>query len=266
MALSRRVILSLLFNDGVLFRTKKFVADYRYTQAYSWSGDADEITLIDVTRNPSPESRERFYSIVERYCREADIPMSVGGNVRSLDEAIRLLNAGCEKILIGWGGRDLYEPLALRVGCQSVVAGIDFDGAEVIERNGAADCGSEGSLDDDRLSPALGLHGPGRVDIAAAASEAERRGAGELLLTSIARDGSLAGYDLQALRATDSVGVPRIIAGGCGSWRHMVEAFETGAAGAATSNINHIRPSAMRACKQYLAANYSGPIRPAEAA
>jgi cyclase len=233
--LARRVILSLLFVDGVLHRTKRFKADYRYTQAFSWAGDADELLLIDVTRQPSAESRAKFHFLVEKYCRIADLPMGVGGNVRSMDEAVRLLNLGCEKVLIGWGGRDLYEPLAKRVGCQSVVAGIDHEGL------------AEQTVQ--------------------AARQAQESGAGEILLTSIKRDGSLSGYDLPVLReVVASVCVPVVVAGGCGSWGHVGAAFEAGASGAATSNIFHLNATAMRACKTWLAQNYAGPIRAVEAA
>jgi cyclase len=238
--LARRVILSLLFVDGVLHRTKRFKADYRYTQAFSWAGDADELLLIDVTRQPSAESRAKFHFLVEKYCRIADLPMGVGGNVRSMDEAVRLLNLGCEKVLIGWGGRDLYEPLARRVGCQSVVAGVDYG---------------------------MGSGGDWAISAVSEAKEAQARGAGEILLTSIERDGSLSGYDLPILReVVASVCVPVVVAGGCGSWGHVGAAFEAGASGAATSNIFHLNATAMRACKTWLAQNYAGPIRAVEAA
>lgn len=244
--LSRRVILCLTFVDGVLFRTKRFRADYRYTQAYSWAPDADELVLIDITRDRTPESRSMFYSIVEKYCREAALPMTVGGGVRGLGEAIRLLNLGGDKILIGWEGREVWPQLAERCGCNAIVAGIDFDGdLNVTEGHGT------------RTIP---------VTVGDGARLAASLGAGEVLLTSVARDGSLAGFDLRALRETAGIGIPRVIAGGCGSWGHVADAFRSGAAGAATSNIFHLTATAMRACKQYLVQNYDGPIRPLEAA
>lgn len=233
--LCRRVILLLTFNDGVLFRTKRFVPDYRYTQAYSWSGDADEIMLIDVTPNPTPESREKFIELDRLYCHRINIPQAIGGHVDSVEYAKRLINNGSEAVVIGWKYRSIYEACAKEFGSQAVVAGIHYD-----ESN--------------------------RATVSDICRDATARGAGEILLTSVDRDGSLAGYDLPCLQSVaDAVSVPVVVAGGCGNWQHMREAFEAGAAGAATSNIFHLNETAMRACKQWLAANYDGPIRPAEA-
>ena len=239
--LARRVILCLTFDQGVLMRTKKFQADYRYTQAHCVAPDADELVLLDITRSgPWPA----FPDLVSRYCRRLDIPATAGGNVRSWAYAKQLLNSGADKVVVGYGGKDCYEEIAGQVGSQSLVAGIDTG------------------------RHPRGLHGDA---VSAACRDAEDRGAGEILLTSIDRDGSLSGYDLAGLRGAILDGrrprrTPVIIAGGCGSWSHMREAFEAGAQGAVTNNIFHQNEIAMRACKQWLAANYSGPIRPAEAA
>ena len=244
MTLSRRVILILQFNDGVLFRTKRFVPDYRYTQAFSWSGDADELVLLDITRRPSADSRRKFLELLETYHRRGvDIPVTAGGHVRSWEMAQENLRAGGDKVVVGYGGRDCYEEIAGQAGCQALVAGIDHEKLDVrIEQNTI------------------------RAGIPAedACAEAQRLGAGEILLTCIERDGSLSGYDLSSLRQIRSwVRCPVVVAGGCGSWSHIREAFEAGADGAATSNIFHLNETAMRSCKQWLKANYDGPIRAA---
>ena len=239
--LARRVILCLTFDSGVLMRTKRFVADYRYTQAHCVAGDADELVLLDISRTGAWPG---FPELVARYCRRLDLPTSAGGNVRSWAYAKQLLNSGADKVVVGYGGKDCYEEIAGQVGSQSLVAGIDSG------------------------RHPRGLHGDA---VPTACRDAEDRGAGEILLTSIDRDGSLSGYDLAGLRGAvldgdRACGVPIVIAGGCGSWPHMREAFEAGAQGAVTSNIFHMNETAMRACKTWLTANYSGPIRPAEAA
>lgn len=210
-------------------RTKRFRADLRYTQSHCVATDADELCLLDITRSgPWPG----FPNLVETYCRRIDIPCTAGGNVRSWNYAKQLLNSGCDKVVIGYGGKEIYEEVAANVGSQSLVAGIDTSG-----RN------------------------------AGDPQEAVRLGVGEILLTSVERDGSLSGYDLSLVQsAIRSTTVPVVIAGGCGGPPHMRAAFEAGANGASTSNIFHQSETAMRACKTWLTQNYSGPIRPAEAA
>ena len=227
--LAKRVIICLTFVEGVLFRTKRFVPDYRYTQSHCVAGDADELMLLDITRTGAWPG---FPDLVARYCQRLDLPPTAGGNVRSWEYARRLLNSGCEKVVVGYGGKDCYEEIASQVGSQSLVAGIDTEGSNASN---------------------------------SAIKDSVERGAGEILFTSVARDGSLGGFDLSLLRQATSVcSVPIVIAGGCGSWQHMREAFEAGAAGAVTSNIFHQSETAMRSCKQWLSQNYSGPVRPAE--
>jgi len=236
--LAKRVILCLTFDEGVLMRTKRFRADLRYTQAYSCSDDADEIVLLDITRSgPWPG----FPGLAEAYCRRLQIPAICGGHVRSWEYARTLLNAGSFAVVVGWRGRDCYEEIASQVGSQSLVAGIDIE------------------------NPPQGREAMCAEDGPNVCREAEARGAGEILLTSIDRDGSLSGFDCEMVRQCAPVlGIPLVIAGGAGSWSHFKEAFEAGASGAVTTNIYHQNNTAMRSCKQWLAANYSGAIRPAE--
>ena len=230
--LAKRVILILPFVDGVLFRTKRFVPDYRYTQAFSWSGDADELVFLDITRHRTAESRLKFLKILEKYGRDVDIPMYSGGGIRSFSDAVENINAGGEGIVVGYGGARIYEEIAAKIGCQALIAGIDYT------KDGV-------SIDQGRCAPG--------ETVEQAAAEAIRLGAGQVLLTSIDRDGSLSGFDCQAIGAyRQRFTVPLIIAGGCGSWGHFKEAFEAGADGAATSNIFHLNPTAVRACKTYL--------------
>ena len=241
--LAKRVIICLTFDQGVLCRTKRFKGDYRYTQNWSWAPSADELVLVDVTRDgPWPG----FAHLVERYCRDSALPMTIGGHVRSGQQAAILFNSGADRILVGYGGRWQYEEIAGRWGAQALVAGIDYD--------------NEGRVKSDHGVITEGGTGPTE-----ACREAEARGAGEILLTSIERDGSLAGYDLPTLQCVvGTVRLPVVVAGGCGNWRHMREAFEAGASGAATTVINHFSQESMRGAKDWLRANYDGPIRPHE--
>lgn len=225
--LAKRVVLLLTFNESVLMRSKTFHPDYRYTQGWAACDDADEVTLLDITRGrPDPS----FPDLVAKFARKLTVPCSVGGHVRSLDYARKLLNSGADKIVVGWSGREAYEQLAYQWGRQVLVAGIDHDDHGCVRGN-------------DR-------------NLAEVAREAQTRGAGEILLQSVPRDGSLTGYDLPNLQQTvASVSIPVVVGGGCGKWADMGAAFRMGAQGAATSVIHHLAPSAMRACKQWLKTN-----------
>jgi imidazole glycerol-phosphate synthase subunit HisF len=231
--LAKRVILQLCFVEGVLFRTKRFNADLRYTQAFSWSGDADEMVLVDI----SPTPWEPWPDFIADYTlrKGVDIPVCANCRIPDVEYARKILNYGADKLLIAYKRRSIYRDISEAFGAQALVAGIHY-GSETSAADVCLDCiGAEG------------------------------RGAGEILLTSIERDGSLSGFDIRTLRdAVSQLHSPVVVAGGCGSWQHMRQAFEAGASGAATSNIYHLSQTSMRSCKQWLSQNYSGPVRPAE--
>jgi len=212
-----RVIICLTLRDGVLVRTKRFQPDYIYTQKFVGTLEADEVVMVDVGTD-----RRAFYRAAERYARTCFSPLTLGGHVASVEEAERLLELGADKVLVRQWHRALVGALANKYGRQIVVAGVDDPQ------------GWQKSL-------------------SSLAAEAQFCGAGEILLTSVERDGSLEGYDLDTLRAVVSaVDVPVIVSGGCGTWRHMQEAFEAGAAGAVTTCIHHFPDSVLASFKDNL--------------
>lgn len=218
--LKKRVAVALTLNDGVLFRTKRFEPDYRYTANFV-GRDADEVFVIDVTPRLSrgPDWRANF----EKGCRaivdEMFLPLTIACSIRTLDDCKWALNdIGADKALVGVEGMTpaMLTPMVERCGQQFVVAGVY-------------------GLDDARL--------------------AESWGAGEILLSDISRDGSLEGYNIPLLQTVAaSVNVPVCIQGGCGNWSHMGQAFAAGADCAVTTNIFHFTDSALKAAKQYLLA------------
>ena len=125
--LRRRVITALTFVDGVLFRTKLFTPDYRYTANFVDAWSIDEIILLDVSR---PENRkpELFYSVVSDFSKRCFVPVCVGGGVRSLDDIKRYLDLGADKVSVNTAALDtpeLVTQAAQRFGSQCVVASID---------------------------------------------------------------------------------------------------------------------------------------------
>lgn len=239
--LRRRLITVLTFNEGVLFRTKLFVPDYRYTHNFVDAWLVDEVVALDVTR-PRGEGAPSaaFASVVGSIARKCFVPLAAGGGIRTLGDARRFMAIGADKVVVNTGALDrpaLIGEIGGAYGAQCVVVSIDArrtgTGYEVYAHNGTQPTGR---------------------DPADWAEEAVAAGAGEILVTSIERDGSLAGYDLELCRrVAERVAVPVLIAGGAGSWKHFVDGVvEGGASGVCTSNIYHFTESSIRSAKAFM--------------
>lgn len=241
--LRKRLITVLTFNEGILFRTKLFTPDYRYTSNFVDTWSVDEIVALDVTRpaRDAPIDRAPFYDMLRGLAERCFVPMAAGGGVRSLDDAHRLLACGADKIVVNTGAierPELITEIAELLGAQCVVLSIDA------KREGAgyAVCSHFGSRSTDLTPEAWAKRG---VEL----------GAGEVLITSIERDGSLEGYDLDLCqRVAASIDVPVLISGGAGSWKHFVEGIvEGGASAVCTSNIYHFTEASLKSAKTYMA-------------
>jgi imidazole glycerol-phosphate synthase subunit HisF len=179
---------------------------------------ADELVFLDITA--SSDARDTMVDVARRVADEVFIPFTVGGGVRSVDDARRLLRAGAEKVSVNTAPVDrpeLVGELASEFGAQCVVVAIDArrrdrGGFEVYTHGGRTPTGR---------------------DAVEWAIEVEQRGAGEILLTSMDRDGTREGFDIPLTRAvTDAVGVPVIASGGVGSLAHLVDGVIDGGADA----------------------------------
>ena len=179
---------------------------------------ADELVFLDITA--SSDARPIVIEMVRRVAEAVYLPFTVGGGVRSLDDAELLLRAGADKVAVNTAAVHepaLLEELARRFGSQAVVLAIDArangSGFEVFVHGGRTATGK---------------------DAVAWAREGAERGAGEILLTSMDRDGTKDGYDLALTRAVaEAVRVPVVASGGCGSVAHMAEVLGAGRASAA---------------------------------
>ena len=234
MTLCRRVCILLCLCDGVLHRTKRFVPDYRYTTRLVGNRNADEVVIIDVTPvERRAAQRHLFYEALKQYAEECYSPITVGGGIRTLEEVCLLIRDYCaDKVVIGAEALAECGDLDLQVihkfGRQALVVAINYR-----------------DVPGTRMRFIL------------------PRGAGEILLNSIERDGSLLGFDLGTLRPfAAAVDIPIMVAGGCGAWSHMADAFEAGASAACTSVIHHLTETSMAACKRWLA-EHGQPVRAA---
>jgi len=242
--LRSRLVTVLTFNEGVLFRTKLFQPDYRYTVNFVDAWSVDEIVVLDVTR-PKPESevidRAPFFDVVRQFARRCFVPLAAGGGIRTLDDVTRFLSVGADKVVVNTGAienPDLISQIAETYGTQCVVLSIDAKktdaGYEVFGSFGGKPTG---------LAPE------------AWAKRGAELGAGEILITSIDRDGSLSGYDLDLCkRVANSVGIPVLISGGAGNWQHFVDGIAKGeAAAVCTSNIYHFTETSIKSAKTFMA-------------
>ncbi len=230
--LKKRVIISLLLNDGELYRTKHFVPDYTYTQNFVTVESIDELFIIDITRGGRSS---KFTQYVKDIVDNCFVPITVGGHFRTIEDIKWALGFGADCVLMGnvlYDNSFLISEIAEKFGSQLLTVACDYRGGEVYTKQGSV---------------------PRFVSAKTWAKAAEYWGAGQIFLQSIDRDGSLQGYDLETLKeVVSAVNIPVVIGGGCGRWNHMQEAFEAGADGCSTSNIYHFPESTMSSWKQNL--------------
>ena len=205
------------------------------------SEGADEVVFLDITA--SSDARDTMVEVARRTAEQVFIPFTIGGGVRTVDDARRLLRAGADKVAINTAAIEeppLITAMAREFGAQCVVVAID------------ARRRPEGGF-------AVYTHGgrnPTELDAVRWATDCERRGAGEILLTSMDRDGTRDGFDIELTRAVvDAVGVPVIASGGVGTLEHLAEgALEGGADAVLAASIFHFGEYTVRAAKEHLMA------------
>lgn len=242
--LTKRIIPCLDVKEGRVVKGVNFV-DLRdagdpveNALIYNREG-ADELVFLDITA--TQEKRKTIVDLANRTGEVVFMPFTVGGGISAVDGIRELLNAGCDKVSINTAAidrPDFIDESSRRFGSQCIVVAIDA------KRKG--DGGWE-----------VYVHGgrtPTGLDAVKWAIEAESRGAGEILLTSMDRDGTKVGYDVELTRTiSGAVGIPIIASGGCGSLEHIFEVLTKGEADAAlAASIFHYREISIREVKEYL--------------
>jgi len=247
--LAKRIIPCLDVDAGRVVKGVKFV-DIRdagdpveVARRYNEEG-ADEITFLDITA--SSDERETIVHVVEQVASEVFIPLTVGGGIRTLEDVRRMLNAGADKVSINTAAihnPDFVKQAADRFGSQCIV--VAFDAKRVSTE------GEPGRWE-------IFTHGgrkPTGIDAVAWARRMEALGAGEILLTSMDRDGTKAGFDLELTRAiSDAVHIPVIASGGVGTLEHLAEGVIEGHADAVlAASIFHFAEYSIGEAKQVMA-------------
>ena len=238
--LTRRIIACLDVRDGRVVKGVHF-GDLRQAGdpvalARRYASDGiDELVVLDITA--TLEGRGALLETVRAVARELFVPLTVGGGIRTREDAHAVIAAGADKVSINSAALadpGLITALAEVYGSQAVVVAIDAKGRHVFTRSGTT---------------------PVARDAVAWAREAEARGAGEILLTSIDRDGTRSGFDCELTAAVStSVGIPVIASGGAGAPEHVVDVLSSGRADAAlAASILHYSTWTVPSLKTYLA-------------
>jgi len=239
-----RIIPTLLWKNlglvkGIAFDSWRRVGTIMPAVKVYNTRQVDELIVVDISA--TSEGRLPDFEEVREFSAECFVPLTVGGGIRNIEDIKQLLRAGADKVSINTAAferPELVSEAAERFGSQCVVVSIDArknpgGGYTCMSRSGTLDTGRE----------------PGEW-----AEEMERRGAGEILITSVDRDGTMEGYDLELIRLiTSRVGIPVIASGGAGNYEHLFEALDTGkAAAVAAASIFHFTEQTPLEAKNYL--------------
>ena len=254
--LAKRIIPCLDVTNGRVVKGVNFVElrdagdPVEIARRYDEQG-ADEITFLDITA--TSDGRDLMLGIIEAVASQVFIPLTVGGGVRALEDVRRLLNAGADKISMNSSAvanPQLVSDASARHGAQCIVVAID-----------AKKVSGEGEAPRWEVFTHGGRKGTG-LDAVAWAREMAQRGAGEILLTSMDRDGTKAGFDLELTRAvSDAVPVPVIASGGVGNLQHLAEGIQQGHADAVlAASIFHYGEYTVGQAKQFMA-EHGIPVR-----
>ena len=260
MGLAKRIIPCLDVDRGRVVKGVKFVEirdagdPVEIARRYDEQG-ADELTFLDITA--SSDDRETMVHVVEQVAAEVFIPLTVGGGIRTLDDVRRMLNAGADKVSINTAAiarPEFVREAAERFGNQCIVVAID---AKSVSPRPAGEGPGERAEPSPRWE--IFTHGgrrPTGIDAVEWAQRMTEYGAGEILLTSMDRDGTKRGFDLELTRAiSEAVSVPVIASGGVGTLDHLADGILRGKADAVlAASIFHFAEYTIEQAKRHMQA------------
>tara|TARA_B110000003_G_scaffold276284_1_gene321927 strand:+ start:2036 stop:2770 length:735 start_codon:yes stop_codon:yes gene_type:complete len=234
--IKKRIILVLTFLDGILFRTKNFKPDYRYTKNFVDLWSADEIILIDLSKK---KFEKKFLDTVKFFSKNCFLPISVGGGINTYEKAEYLFRNGADKVIINSSSikkPELICEINKVYGEQSIIHSIDCK--KVLNKYKVFINNSQTNTNLDPINWC---------------KEIINFGVGEILVNNIDNDGGLTGYDIELIKMFEEFKKPILALGGAGSWDHLLKLFnETNASGACTQNIFHFTEKSLISLKSYL--------------
>ncbi len=272
--LAKRIIPCLDVDNGRVVKGVKFVEirdagdPVEIARRYDLEG-ADELTFLDITA--SSDNRETMVHVVEQVAGEVFIPLTVGGGIRTLEDIRRMLNAGADKVSINTAAvfnPEFVREAAEKFGSQCIVVAIDakkvnptpipFPNGGGLGRGGSNSTASQRKSEQSLEKWEIFTHGgrkPTGLDAVEWARKMVDYGAGEILLTSMDRDGTRVGFDLELTRAiSEAVTVPVIASGGVGNLQHLADGIIEGKADAVlAASIFHFAEYTIREAKEHMA-------------
>ena len=240
--LKKRIITTMLWNGTTLVKGTKFDNSRRAGSAIATikiynSRDVDEIIFFEINKNKDYSNFDLDF--IKQLTDECNVPITIGGGIKKISDISGLLSVGADKIAINselyYNNCLLYEA-ANKFGSQTIVAGIDY---RLVD--GKYYCFSNSGKNLEKIDPISW------------AIECFKNGAGEIILTSIDRDGLMEGYDYNLLSEISSkVNIPIVASGGAGSYYHMLEAFNKGASAVSAASIYHFTEQTPSEAKKFL--------------
>ena len=240
--LKKRIIITLTFLNGVLFRTKKFKPDYRYTKNFIDLWSIDELILIDISEK---KFSKNFLDLIVFFSKNCFVPISVGGGINTIENADIFFKNGADKIVLGSNvinKKNLIGQISKKYGNQSIIQSVDCK--KMLKDKTYTVMGSSGTKNL--------LQSPIEFSLKALES-----GAGEIMINSIDNDGSLMGYDLDLIKlVSKKINCPILALGGAGNWQHILTLLsETDISAACTQNIFHFTEESILSAKKFLKDN-----------
>lgn len=242
--LKKRLIVSLLWRDGVLVQSINFkhtnaVGSVFTAMEFFNAWEADEILFLNVTREDI--NFEKFLRTLRELSKLCFVPLSVGGWINSIERVEKIIENGADKVVVNtqaFKNPEFITAISTKYGSQCVVVSVDAKKRRENSYEVFINRGREGT----------------GVEVIEWVKESEKRGAGEILITSIDNDGSKRGYDTELVRRiVDAVRIPVIAFGGVGKWEHLAEGLNIcGADAIAAGNIFHYFEQSVRQAKRYL--------------
>ena len=238
----KRIIGLVLVDKGVVCRTRNFVQDYHYIDAHIDTGFFDEICFIDITKEKSDFTSTAFFNTLENLMNYSQLPISIGGSVRGIEDIYRYRNFGADRYLIN---QTISKSDALAAECikefgrSSIISSINHWGKFLFDGGVRTD-----------------------VEINDRFEEIKENCGSELLLNSVEMDGTLTGMDMETIKSLNHVGAPSlIISGGLGRFEHALEMLSNESVSAVcTSNIYHLTTKTIAAWRKQIR-NLGGNVR-----
>jgi len=234
-----RMIGILPLNGSILTRTRNFVPDYAYTDKFVDTHFFDEIVILKIDENFSKKAVESHAETINRLMGKSALPLTLGGNIRSIADAAIRFEWGADRVMLGkkmMSDVKSLRELVSQYGSQAIVGCINYDSESISHEKSYCE------------------------EVYRMAHTYQELGIGELMLTAIDRDGTLQGFDQNLPNIlNDTIEIPIVLNGGLGNWTHIETIFlNQNIAGVCTSNILHLSTSAIKSMKETL---YSRGVR-----